>query len=209
MTDTVCINAFIDRREDQRRHPLELELGPPQGRIEPVALAGECKVVRASTQTTGEPDKTKSVSLAKLVSAPPGEYFRTKTHADLAVKWKETTGNSIDIGGIVESNANILSGDCVTEQEDGEIHKESSQTVNADFPLTPVCINMCMEEAEEGRKSETSNDSVLGDTLAQAEAQALTQALVHDLSSLNMGEKAQKGKQTWGKRGLISKMVKI
>ncbi|KAJ1143181.1 hypothetical protein NDU88_009492 [Pleurodeles waltl] len=155
--------------------------------------AGECKVVRASTRIAGETDKTKSASLAKLVSAPLRKYFKTKTHADLAGKQKETTGNSIDIGGIVESNANISSGDYVIEQEERKIHKESSQTVNADVPLTPVRIHLSIEEAEEGRKSETSNHSAPRDTLAQAEAQALTQALVHDLSSLNMGEKVQQG----------------
>ncbi|KAJ1174276.1 hypothetical protein NDU88_006098 [Pleurodeles waltl] len=59
---------------------------------------------------------------------------------------------------------------------------------------------------EEDRKSEPSNNSVPRDTLAEAEAQALTQALVHDLSSVNMGEKAQKGEQIRSKRGLTSKI---
>ncbi|KAJ1139384.1 hypothetical protein NDU88_005757 [Pleurodeles waltl] len=103
-------------------------------------------------------------------------------------------------GGTVEPNANILNGDCVMEQEDGEIQKESSQAVNCDVYPTPARINMPTEEAveavfEEGRKSEPSNDSVTRDTLAEAQAQALTQALVHDLSSVNMGEKAQKDEQ--------------
>ncbi|KAJ1155572.1 hypothetical protein NDU88_008302 [Pleurodeles waltl] len=159
----------------------------------------------------GESDKTKTASSAKLVSAPLGKYFKMKIHADLVVKPIETTGNRIDIGGTVDPNANILTGDCVIEQDDGEMHKESLQAVNCDISPTPARINVPMEEVvkavyEEGRKSGPSNNAVPRDTLAQAEAQALTQALVHDLSPVNMGEKAQKGEQILGKRGLTSKI---
>ncbi|KAJ1117537.1 hypothetical protein NDU88_005736 [Pleurodeles waltl] len=167
--------------------------------------AGEYKAVRASTRTAGELDKIKLESSTKLASVPLGKYFKVKTHDDLAKKRKDTTDNSSDICGNVESNVNMLSGDSVTEQEDGEIHKEPLQTAKVDVPLTPVRINLSTEEAEEGRKLEISNDSTSRDTIAQAEAQALTQALVHDLSSLNMGEEVQESEEIWGKRRLTSK----
>ncbi|KAJ1200855.1 hypothetical protein NDU88_004676 [Pleurodeles waltl] len=173
--------------------------------------AGECKIVRASIRMAGEPDKMKTAGSAKIVSASLGKYFKMKAHSDLAVKQNETTANIADTGGTVESRENTLSGDFLVEREDGGVHKEPLQAVNSGPTPIPACINLPTEETaevvyEEGRKSEPNRDSVPRDTSAQAGAQGLTQALVQNLSPVNVGEKLQKGEQIWVKRGLTLKI---
>ncbi|KAJ1119888.1 hypothetical protein NDU88_008072 [Pleurodeles waltl] len=121
------------------------------------------------------PDKVRAASLAKVVSAPLVKYFKAKTHSDMAAKSKDITGN-------VKPKVNTLSGDYVTEREE-ETHKEPSQIEKADALRTPVCVNLSTEEVDLGNKLGKVNDSVSRDILAQAEVQAVTQALACDLST--------------------------
>ncbi|KAJ1175253.1 hypothetical protein NDU88_000541 [Pleurodeles waltl] len=163
----------------------------------------ECKKVRASTRMSAEPDKLKAASSVKTAIAPIGKYFKTKPHTNVVVKTKETTGNSMDIGGTVdllELNVNILPGGFADDEEN----------LNCATPPMPVRIDVPTKKVdevitEEGRNLKLLNDSAPTDTVAQAPPHDLTQPLVHDLTLVRTGENAKKGQQTWRKRGLIFK----
>ncbi|KAJ1106943.1 hypothetical protein NDU88_004341 [Pleurodeles waltl] len=178
--------------------------GMRQERTRDSGSVGEGKKVRTSTRMSGEPDKLKAASSVKTASAPLGKYFKAKLHTNLVVKTKETTGNSMNRGRIVdpvELNANIPPGVCVAEQEN----------LNCAVPPILVRIDVPTKKVaevtnEKGRNLELLNDSAPGNTVAQAPPQDLTQPPVHDLTLVRTGEKAEKGKQTGGKRGLVFKM---
>ncbi|KAJ1107930.1 hypothetical protein NDU88_005316 [Pleurodeles waltl] len=157
--------------------------------------ASESKTLRGSARSAAEPDKVRSASLSKVVSAPLVKYFKVKTHTDMTAKSKDITDNNSKTCGNVEPKINALSGDCVSEREE-ETHKDPPQIEKSGVPCTSVCANLSTKEVDEGNKLEKSNDSVSRDILAQVEVQAVTPALLCDLSTLNVGEEIHTGEQT-------------